>query len=208
MYLKNFGEFFIDQVASAETIIFSRTQLVGQDKTVKAIQLVREHNARARVITTPWDRLTGEKILETIEHPASLLTLEDLPEEHHHHHHDENGHDHDHDHDHDHGPHCTCGCHDHDHDADEVFGNFGVESPVAFEEEALRAHLNALSDADKYGMVLRAKGIVPAADGRWLHFDYTPGESEVRYGTAEYTGRLCFIGTALKEDAIRALFGL
>ena len=195
-----------------------------QDKVVKAIQLIREHNAKARVITTPWDKLTGEKILETIEHPAALLTLDDLPEENHHHHHhhdgeehDEHDHDHDeHDHDHDehdhehdeheHGPHCTCGCHD--HDADEVFGNFGVESPVTFDEETLKAALSALNDEDKYGMVIRAKGIVPAKDGRWIHFDYTPGEYEIRYGSAEYTGRLCFIGTSLKEDAIRALFGI
>ena len=176
------------------------------------------------MITTPWDKLTGEKILETIEHPAALLTLDDLPEEHHHHHHhhdgeehDEHDHDHDeHDHDHDehdhehdeheHGPHCTCGCHD--HDADEVFGNFGVESPVTFDEETLKAALSVLNDEDKYGMVIRAKGIVPAKDGRWIHFDYTPGEYEIRYGSAEYTGRLCFIGTSLKEDAIRALFGI
>ena len=227
MYLKNFGEFFIDQIVSAETIILSRTQLVPQDKVVKAIQLIREHNAHARVITTPWDRLTGEKILETIEHPASLLTLDDLPEEHHHHHHhdgeahDEHEHEHDHDHgdhdhdhdehdhehdEHEHGPHCTCGCHD--HDADEVFGNFGVESPVTFDEETLKAALSALNDQERYGMVIRAKGIVPAKDGRWIHFDYTPGEYEIRYGSAEYTGRLCFIGTSLKEDAIRALFGI
>ena len=227
MYLRNFGEFFVDQVVSAETIILSRTQLVGQDKVVKAIQLVREHNAKARIITTPWDSLSGEKILETIEHPAALLTLDDLPEEeHHHHHHDHDGHDHEehehhHDHDHDeyeheehehkHGPHCTCGCHDHDHhghDADEVFDNIGLETPVVFEESKLKDALASLADETAYGVVLRAKGIVPATDGSWLHFDYTPGESEVRHGSADYTGRVCFIGTELKEEAIRTLFGL
>ncbi len=246
MYARNFGEFFIDQIESAETVILSRTQNTTQDKIEKCVALLREHNEKARIITTPWDELTPRAMLETIEHPTFLLTLDDLPEadhhdhdhehhhdhdheehEHHHdhdheHHHDhdheehEHHHDHDHeehehhhDHDHEHG--CSCGCgHDHHghHHADEVFENIGVETPKKFDEAALRHAIAELEEFDVYGDVLRAKGILPLTDGRWLHFDYVPDEVDVRYGSADYTGRLCVIGCNLKEAAIKELFGI
>ena len=227
MYARNFGEFFIDQIESAETVILSRTQNTTQDKIEKCVALLREHNEKARIITTPWDELTPRAMLETIEHPTFLLTLDDLPEadhhdhdhEHHHdhdheeheHHHDHDHEDHEHHHDHDHEHGCSCGCgHDHHghHHADEVFENIGVETPKKFDEAALRHAIAELEEFDVYGDVLRAKGILPLTDGRWLHFDYVPDEVDVRYGSADYTGRLCVIGCNLKEDAIRALFGL
>ena len=235
MYARNFGEFFIDQIESAETIILSRTQTASEDKIAKCVELLREHNAKARIITTPWDDLTPLQMLETIEHPSFLLTLEDLPEEDHHHHdhdhehehehhhdHDhehEHHHDHDHehehehehhhDHDHEHGEGCACG-HDHHghHHADEVFQDIGVETPKKFDEAALRAAIGQLEEFDLYGDILRAKGILPLTDGRWLHFDYVPDEIDIRYGGADYTGRLCVIGCNLKEAAIRELFGV
>ena len=250
MYARNFGEFFIDQIESAETIILSRTQMTTEPKIEQCVALLREHNAKARIITTPWDQLEPKQMLETIEHPTFLLTLEDLPEadhhdhehhhdhdhehhhehdhdehEHHHEHdHDEHEHDHDehehhHDHDHDehehhhheHGEGCSCGCgHDHHghHHADEIFENIGVETPKKFDEAALREAIGQLEEFDIYGDVLRAKGILPLTDGRWLHFDYVPDEVDIRYGSADYTGRLCVIGCNLKEDALKALFGV
>ena len=249
MYMKNFGEFFIDQIKSAETIIFSRTQLLSAERVEKSRALVAEQNPGARIITTPWDDLDAKTMLDTIEHPATLLTLADLDlddeddedqhahhnhhdhdhdhEEHEHeHHHDHDGdedehehhhHDHDHEHHHDHDEHCSCG-HDHDHehhhhhhhghDADEVFDNIGVETAKRFTEDGLRAALGQLSDEEEYGAILRAKGIVQAEDDRWLHFDYVPGEMEIRYGSADYTGRLCVIGTHIEESALRTLFGV
>ena len=249
MYAHNFGEFFIDQIESAETIILSRTQTTTQEKIEKTVALLREHNDKARIITTPWDELDSAKMLETIEHPTFLLTVDDLPEadhhdhehEHHHdhdhdeheHHHDhdhdehEHHHDHDHDehehhHDHDHDEHghhhdhdheCGCG-HDHDHHghhhADEIFDNIGVETPKRFDEAELRKALEELDDGNgaEYGQILRAKGILPLNDGKWLHFDYVPGEFDVRYGSADYTGRLCVIGVKINQDAIRKLFGI
>ena len=247
MYAHNFGEFFIDQIESAETIILSRTQTTSAERVEKCVALLRQHNEKARIITTPWDELDSAKVLETIEHPTFLLTVEDLPEpdhhdhehhhdhdheehEHHHdhdheeheHHHDhdheehEHHHDHDHeehehhhDHDHEHG--CDCG-HDHHghHHADEIFDNIGVETPKHFEEADIRKALEELDDGNgaEYGQILRAKGILPLNDGRWLHFDYVPGEYEVRYGAADYTGRLCVIGVKINQAAIRELFGL
>ena len=234
MYAHNFGEFFIDQIESAETIILSRTQTTSQEKIERCVALLRQHNDKARIITTPWDQLDSKVMLETIEHPTFLLTLDDLPEpdhhdhEHHHDHdHDEHEHhdDHDHDehehHDHDHDEHehhhdhdhCSCG-HDHDHHghhhADEIFDNIGVETPKRFEEAAIRSALEELDDGNgaEYGQILRAKGILPLTDGRWLHFDYVPGEYEVREGGADYTGRLCVIGCKINQDAIKALFGI
>ena len=245
MYAHNFGEFFIDQIESAETIILSRTQTTSQEKIERCVALLRQHNDKARIITTPWDQLDSKVMLETIEHPTFLLTLDDLPEPDHHdheHHHDhdhdehehhddhdhdehEHHHDHDHDehehHDHDHDEHehhhdhdhCSCG-HDHDHHghhhADEIFDNIGVETPKRFEEAAIRSALEELDDGNgaEYGQILRAKGILPLTDGRWLHFDYVPGESEVREGGADYTGRLCVIGCKINQDAIKALFGI
>ena len=234
VYLKNFGEFFVDQVRSAETVILSRTQLMSQEKLDAAIALIREQNPNARIITTPWDELDGKLILETIEHPASLIDIFELyPEagqhhddddedeeeeehEHHHHHdHDEDEdeeHEHHHDHEHEeHGHHHHHHHHHHhdgEHDADEIFEDIGVETAHKFTEDQLRTALSALSDEEKYGMVLRAKGIVPTTDGRWIHFDFVPEEFEIRYGAADYTGRLVVIGANIKEDAIRALFGI
>ena len=203
MYAHNFGEFFIDQIESAETIILSRTQTTSQDRIEKCVALLREHNAKARIITTPWDELDSKKMLETIEHPTFLLTVDDLPEADHH--------DHEHHHDHDHG--CSCGCgHDHHghHHADEVFDNIGVETPKHFDEAEIRKALETLDDGNgfEYGNILRAKGILPTNDGRWLHFDYVPGEYDVRYGAADYTGRLCVIGCKINQPAIRELFGI
>ena len=253
MYARNFGEFFIDQIESAETIILSRTQMTTGDKIEKCVDLLREHNAKARIITTPWDELTPAQMLETIEHPTFLLTLDDLPEadhhdhehhhdhdhehhhehdhdehehhhdhdhdehEHHHEHdHDEHEHHHDHDHDehehhHEHGEGCACGCgHDHHrhHHADEIFQDIGVETPKKFDEAALREAIGQLEEFDLYGDILRAKGILPLTDGKWLHFDYVPDEVDIRYGSADYTGRLCVIGCNLKESAIKELFGV
>ena len=219
MYAHNFGEFFIDQIESAETIILSRTQTTSQDRIEKCVALLREHNAKARIITTPWDELDSKKMLETIEHPTFLLTVDDLPEadhhdhEHHHDHDHEHDHDHDHDHEHDHDHGCSCGCgHDHHghHHADEVFDNIGVETPKHFDEAEIRKALETLDDGNgfEYGNILRAKGILPTNDGRWLHFDYVPGEYDVRYGAADYTGRLCVIGCKINQPAIRELFGI
>ncbi len=228
MYARNFGEFFIDQIESAETVILSRTQMTTDDKIEKAVALLREHNPKARIITTPWDELEPKQMLETIEHPSFLLTVDDLPEGDRHHHHDHDhahhhDHDHEHDHDHDHEHHhdhdhehahhhehgegCSCGCGEHHH-ADEIFENIGIETPKKFDEAALRNAIDQLEEFDLYGDILRAKGILPLADGRWLHFDYVPDEVDVRYGSADYTGRLCVIGCHLKESAIRELFGV
>ena len=253
MYAKNFGEFFIDQIENAETIILSRTQTATDERIEKCVELLRGYNEHARIITTPWDELTPQQMLEVIESAASLLSTEEVVKHHHehhhhdhedgeccchdheHHHHDhEDGecccHDHEHhhhdhedgeccchDHEHEHHHHdhedgeCSCGCH-HDHHghhhADEVFQNIGVETPRKFEEAAVRAALEALDDEKKYGAILRAKGILPLTDGKWLHFDYVPGEYDVRYGSADYTGRLCVIGTKINEAALKELFGL
>ena len=264
VYLHNFGEFFTDQIKSAETIVLSRTQTASQDRIDKAVALLREQNPRARIVTTPWDELDAKKMLETIEHPDFLLTVDELfagEEAHGHHHHDhddeEHGHgcchhdhedgehehgcchhDHEdgehehgcchHDHDHEDGEHghgCChhdheggehghghCGCghhhHHHGHDADEVFENIGVETPKKFEEADVRAALEVLDDEARFGSILRAKGIVPLKDGKWLHFDYVPGEADLRYGPADYTGRLCVIGVKINEPALKALFGV
>ena len=288
MYAKNFGEFFIDQIENAETIILSRTQNTTEERIEKCVNLLREYNAHARIITTPWDELTSQQMLDVIESAESLLSTDEVvrhahehehhhhdhdeccdhdhehhhhdhdeccdhDHEHHHHDHDECDHDHEHhhdhdhdhehhhdhdheccdhdhehhhdhdheccdhdhehhhDHDHDYGEGCTCGCH-HDHHghhhADEVFQNIGVETPRKFEEAAIRAALDELDDEKRFGSILRAKGILPLTDGKWLHFDYVPGESDVRYGSADYTGRLCVIGTKINEAALKELFGL
>ena len=294
IYLKNFREFFLDQIQSAETIILSRTQTASPDRIEKAVALLREHNERARIVTTPWDELEPAKMLETIETPDFLLTIDELfadedDHEHHHHHdhdecccghdhdhehhhhdhdhdecccghdhdHEHHNHDHDHDeccghdhdhehhhhdhdhdeccghdhdhehhhHDHDHGEcccghdhehehhhhhdgECCCGHHHHGHDADEVFQNIGVETPKKFDEAAIREALEALDDDHRFGSILRAKGILPLNDGKWLHFDYVPGEVDLRYGAADYTGRLCVIGVKINEDALKELFGI
>lgn len=243
MYARNFGEFFIDQIENAETVILSRTQTAAEDRIQKCVDLLRGYNEHARIITTPWDELTPQQMLEVIESAASLLSTDEVVREHNEHHHDHDHecchHDHDHDehehhhdyddhdhecchHDHDHDEHdhehhhdhddeCGCGCH-HDHHghhhADEVFQNIGVETPKKFEEADIRKALDQLDDEDEYGAILRAKGILPLTDGRWLHFDYVPGESDIRYGSADYTGRLCVIGTKIDAEALKKLFGI
>ena len=268
VYMKNFGEFYNNQIESAGTIILSRTQKLNQEKLEAAVALLREKNPDAAILTTPWDELDGKTILSAIEKVSLADELlarmqaeheadeaehhhhhhdhdeEDEHQHHHHHdhdddddhehcchhHHDEDGdHDHDHcchhDHDehehhHDHEEHehhhhhdgeeCDdphCGCHHHHHHADEVFTSWGVETVKVFTEAELDHILTALDSGD-YGAILRAKGIVHSEDGKWLHFDFVPEEHQVRFGAADYTGRLCVIGSQLREDKLAALFGL
>ena len=256
VYMKNFGEFYNNQIESAGTIILSRTQKLTQEKLEAAAALLREKNPTAAILTTPWDQLDGKTILAAVEKVSLADELlekmraeheaeeaenhhhhhdhdehdEDAHEHHHHHDHDHDEdedehehhhHDHDHEHDHDHDEHehhhhhhgegeCDdpeCACHHHHHHADEVFTSWGAETPKQFTQADIDRILTAL-DSGEYGAILRAKGIVPAADGQWLHFDYVPQEHEVRYGAADYTGRLCVIGSQLKEDGLKTLFGL
>ena len=256
VYMKNFGEFYNNQIESAGTIILSRTQKLNQEKLEAAVALLREKNPNAAILTTPWDELDGRTILSAIEKVSLADELlarmraeheADEAEHHHHHHdHDDDDHDHDHcchhhhddddDHDHDHcchhhdhdeehehhhdhdehehhhhdGEACDdphCGCHHHHHHADEVFTSWGAETVKAFTEAGLDRILTALDSGD-YGAILRAKGIVHSEDGKWLHFDFVPEEHQVRFGAADYTGRLCVIGSQLKEDKLAALFGL
>ena len=213
MYMKNFGEFFNNQVESAGTIVLSRTQNVPEKKVNDTVAMLREHNKDAAIITTPWDDIDGKVILDAMEHANTLdklikeaVEIARKHEEEHHHH------DHDHDHE-EHGPGCTCGCHDHDHHhdhhADEVFTSWGKETAKKFADADMEQILKTLADnADEYGIILRAKGIVPNTDGEWIHFDLTPGEYEIRKGAADYTGKLCVIGSNLKEDKLAELFGV
>ncbi len=262
MYMKNFGEFFNNQVEFANSIVLSRTDGMSDEKLAACVSLLREHNTKATVITTPWDQLDGKQILASMEHKSTLdAELAHLAEEaahdhdddecddsecgcHHHHDHDDDAHEHEHHHHHHHhddddehehehehhhhddddddDEHCCCG-HDHDHEhedhdhehehhhhhhhhADEVFTSWGEETTRKFTEAELREMLAQLDDSEKYGAVLRAKGIVAGTDGQWIHFDYVPGEANVRHGAADVTGRLCVIGSKLNEDAVRALF--
>ena len=216
MYMKNFGEFFDDQVSHAGCIVLSRTANMSLEKLEACTALLRQHNPTATIITTPWDALDGRQIQEAMEGRESLAqALSALAAEHLDHHHDhEHGHDHDHDHDHghDHGHvhHydqdgvCSCG-HHHGHDADQVFTSWGMETIRAYDPED-RSHMLAALDGGAYGQVLRAKGIVAGKDGQWLHFDYVPGEAQVRKGTPGVTGRLCVIGAQLQEEALASLF--
>lgn len=258
MYMKNFGEFYNDQIEHANSIILSRTDGIKPEKLEACVALLREHNQNATIITTPWDQLTGAQILETMEHKNTLeeelkLLAEETEHEHHHHDHDEHDehctcgchdhhdddddehehhhHHHDHDedghehhhhhHDHEeHDEHCTCGCHDHDHDhdehdhehhhhhhhADEVFTSWGTETTRKFTKDEIEHILEELDNSEKYGMILRAKGIVAGRDGEWIHFDYVPEETSVRNGSAGVIGRLCVIGSHINEAAIEALF--
>lgn len=244
IYMKNFGEFFNNQIESANTIILSRTQTTTQDKIEKAVAMIREKNDHATIITTPWDEIDGAAIREAMQNYKSLEETmmdeakkghdhdhdhgdectcgchdhdhhHDHDDDHEHHHdHDEHEHHHDHDdhdhhHDHGHGDECTCGCHDHDHHhhhADEVFTSWGKETPHKYNEDKLREILDTLADTEKYGVILRAKGIVPSDAGEWLYFDLVPGEFEVRKGKADITGKLCVIGSKLKEDDLAELF--
>ena len=257
IYMKNFGEFYNNQIESAGTIILSRTQRLSQEKLEAAVALLREKNPNAAILTTPWDQLDGMTILSAIEKVsladellAHMRAEHEADEaehehEHHHHHHDEDEHDHDHcchhhdhdddddddhdhehcchhhhdedEHDHDHhhhhhdGEECDdphCGCHHHHHHADEVFTSWGTETVKAYSEAELEHILTAL-DSGEYGAILRAKGIVAAADGgQWLHYDFVPEAHQVRRGPADYTGRICVIGSQLKEDKLSQLFGL
>ena len=277
VYIKNFGEFYNNQIETASTIILSRTDSIPQSKLDAAVALLREHNDKATIVTTPWGSLTGLQLTAAMEGQSTLANeLAQLVQEHEHHHHhdhDENctcgchdhedddhechhhhgdegchehhhghedeahcchhhdheehalhhhdhdedcgcghHHDHDHEHHHEHDEHCTCGCHDHDHNhehhhhADEVFTSWGMETPRKFSQAEIQALLDALEDEQKYGAVLRAKGIVDASDGEWIYFDYVPGESDIRRGAAAVTGRFCVIGSGLKEDALKELF--
>jgi len=236
MYMKNFGEFFFDQVEHANSVILSRTQDMSEEKIEEALALLREHNGAATFITTPWDELDGKVILEAMEHKTTLQTElallaeedDDDDDEHHHHHHhhddddDDDEHEHHHHHDddddddehehhHHHGDddeHEHHHHHHHGHDADEIFVSWGKETPKKFSPETISACLDALADEGRFGIVVRAKGIVPSPDGKWVHFDYVPGEKNVRFGTAEVTGRLCVIGSEIKDDELDKLFGV
>ena len=262
VYMKNFGEFYNNQIETASTIILSRTDSVPQAKLDAAVAMLREHNEKATIVTTPWPQLTGDQLVAAMEGQATLAAeMAKLEEEHKHHHHHEHGehcscghhhdheeheehehhccghdhdhhheehacgcghdhdheehscgcgHHHDHEHHHEHGEHCSCGCggnHHHDHHADEVFTSWGVETAKKFTVEFIEDCLKEL-DTGKLGMVLRAKGIVPAADGTWIHFDFVPGEMNVRLGGADITGKLCVIGSKLDQQGIAVLFGV
>ena len=232
MYMRNFGEFFDNQVQYAGAIIMSRTDIVDEKKAMESMELLRSINEKAAIITTPIEKLDGKKILEVMEHPVSLAD-ELLKEEHEHHHaHDDEcgcGHDHDHEHHHDHDDECGCG-HDHDHEhhhhdhddecgcghhhdhhhhhADEVFTSWGRETIKKFTREGLEKMLESLSASEEYGVILRAKGMLPAEDGTWIYFDMVPEETEIREGSPEYTGRLCVIGSKLNEEKLVKLFGV
>ena len=252
MYMRNFGEFFDNQVQYAGAIIMSRTDIVDEKKAMESMELLRSINEKAAIITTPIEKLDGKKILEVMEHPVSLAD-ELLKEEHEHHHHahddecgcghdhdhehhhhahdDECGCGHDHDHEHHHHDHDECGCgHDHDHEhhhhdhddecgcghhhdhhhhhADEVFTSWGRETIKKFTREGLEKMLESLSASEEYGVILRAKGMLPAEDGTWIYFDMVPEETEIREGSPEYTGRLCVIGSKLNEEKLVKLFGV
>ena len=220
VYMKNFGEFFNNQIEHAGTIILSRTQNVSEAKLKTDIELIRSLNKDAHIITTPWDDINGKQILDAMENVTNL-ELEMLAEaaakaaeEHEHeHHHDGEcgcGHDHDHEHHHDHDGECGCG-HDHHHGhhhADEVFTSWGVETPDKYDKETLSEILRKLSETDDYGDILRAKGMLPTPEGKWMFFDLVPEEYEIRDGEPEITGRICVIGAKLKEDALKELFNV
>ena len=264
MYLKNFGEFFINQVEVADTILLSRTGSASAEKVQQAVDLLRQHNDHAVIVTTPWNQLDGKDLLTEMEQRADLAAEllaevqhhhhehdEHCDHDHHHHEHDEHcghdhhhehdehcGHDHHHEHDehcshdhhhhehdehcshdhhhehdehcscghdhhHEHGEHCSCG---HDHHADEVFVSWGMETPAVYDADKLEQSLKALEEQATYGMVLRAKGMLPVQDGTWIYFDYVPGECEVRQGKPAVTGKICVIGSGLKQDALQQLF--
>lgn len=219
MYLKNFGEFFCDQVEHAGTIILSHTKNLPEEKIKAAVSLLREHNPDAVIVTTDWELLDGKKIFEAMTQENSLArTLESLEKEtEHHHHHDEDEHHHHHGEGECDDPDCACHHHHdddddehehHHHHADDVFTSFGVETAKKFTAEELHDALEAFAESNEYGMVLRAKGIVEGKDGQWIHFDYVPGEPDIRTGAADITGRLCVIGSGLDKKKIAALFGI
>lgn len=206
MYMRNFGEFFNNQVEYAGAIIMSRTDIVDEEKAMQSMELLRGLNAKAAIITTPIEKLDGKKLLEVMEHPVSLeqemMDEEVCPECGHVH---EHGHHHEHHHDHE----CGCGHdHHHHHHADEVFTSWGRETIKKYSRENLEKILETLSGSEEYGVILRAKGMLPAEDGTWIYFDMVPEETEIREGAPEYTGRLCVIGSKLNEDRLAELFGL
>lgn len=216
--MKAFGEFFNNQIEFATTIVLSRTQSTTPEQLELCVKQMQELNGKAAIITTPWDAIKGEQILKVMEGQDSL-EMKLLAEAHHKAEEEEHEHEHHHDHDHEehehhheHGENCTCGCHDHDHEhhhhhhADEVFTSWGKETPHKYNEDKLREILDTLADTEKYGVILRAKGIVPSDAGEWLYFDLVPGEFEVRKGKADITGKLCVIGSKLKEDDLAELF--
>ena len=212
MYMKNFGEFFDNQIQYAGAIIMSRTDIASEKKVQESLELLRSLNKDAAIITTPIENLDGKKLVEVMEHPVSL-EKEMLEEEHeHHHHHDGEcgcGHDHEeHEHHHHHDGECGCRHDHHHHHADEVFTSWGRETIKKYTREGLEKILEALSESDKYGIILRAKGMLPAEDGTWIYFDMVPEETEIREGAPEYTGRLCVIGSKLDEHALEELFGI
>ena len=214
MYIKNFGEFFINQIEHAGTIILSRTDVASEEKVKQAVELIREHNEKATIITTPLAQLEGKEILAAIEGAKDLeaelmeqvKAMHDDHEHHHHHEEDEDEHEHHHEHD----ENCTCGCHDHDHHhhhhADEIFTSWGFETPATYTTAEVEGFLKELDNEEKYGIVLRAKGMIPAADGTWIYFDYVPEESNVRAGKPDVTGKICVIGSKLKEAELENLF--
>jgi len=218
MYMKNFGEFFNDQIEHATSIVLSHTQTAGEEKTKTAIELIREHNKDAVIVATDWDKLDGKDILSAMEEVRTLeKELEEMKHEHHHHdeechcgehhhHHDEECHCGEHHHHHD--EECHCGEHHHHHHADEVFASWGKETTAKYTKEEITSILNELSDAEKYGMVLRAKGIVDGENSEWIHFDYVPDQPDVRCGSASVIGRICVIGAELNEDNLSKLFNL
>lgn len=258
MYMKNFGEFFINQIEHAGTIILSRTDKLNEEKLTACVAMIKEHNEKATIITTPWDELEGRDILETIEGAKDLeaelmkevMALHDEEEHEHHHHHDheehehhhhdheehehhhhdheehehhhhdheehEHHHHHDHDeHEHHHHDHDDHDHHHHDHDehghhhhhhADEIFTSWGMETPASYSQEEIRQCLEQLEKEEEYGIVLRAKGMVPAGDGTWVYFDYVPGECDIREGKPDVTGKICVIGSELKEEKLASLF--
>lgn len=249
MYMKNFGEFFNNQIENAGTIVLSRTDITDPKKVQTAVEMIRQHNQDAAIVTTPVSQLAGTQLLEIIEKKDNMMeelmkeAREHAHEHRHHHHHDHDGecccgHDHDHDHgegeccghghhhdheegeccghdhhhdhhDHDHGENCTCGCHDHDHHhhhADDVFTSWGRENVTGVSRERLEQILKDLAYSGKYGEVLRAKGMLPAADGTWMHFDLVPEQVEIREGSADYTGKVCVIGANLDEKALEEAF--
>ena len=249
MYMKNFGEFFNNQIENAGTIVLSRTDITDPKKVQTAVEMIRQHNQDAAIVTTPVSQLAGTQLLEIIEKKDNMMeelmkeAREHAHEHGHHHHHDHDGecccgHDHDYDHgegeccghghhhdheegeccghdhhhdhhDHDHGENCTCGCHDHDHHhhhADDVFTSWGRENVTGVSRERLEQILKDLAYSGKYGEVLRAKGMLPAADGTWMHFDLVPEQVEIREGSADYTGKVCVIGANLDEKALEEAF--
>lgn len=242
MYLKNFGEFFDNQISSAKCVILSHTDNASENKLQECIDIIRKKNHSASIITTPWDNLDGKKMLHEIEHSstANENAQELIHEHHHHHHHDEHcdcgchhehehhhhhehgehcncgchhEHEHEHHHHHEHGENCTCGCHHHDHEhhhhhADEVFESFGCETAKKYTHGEIENILKELDNEEKFGIILRAKGMVPSNEGDFIHFDYIPAEADIRKGASEPTGKICVIGSKINKDEIAKLFGL